>query len=165
MSTPFPPRSTAQPIASAPLSAAATGLPAVTTPLPVHAPVAHAQKLSLMLGQVVARSIGNQVAMAWLLPLHSDPQTWQELLAMQAAVWQRLRQQQADWTAGCTQLIQDYGQLRQANTLSKFVEQEYDAVAQFGALVKSQAADLAGLVENVQVDFGYWVSQKQPVAD
>jgi hypothetical protein len=114
----------------------------------------------MLLGQVAARSMGTQVALACTLPWHMDAKTWQELQAMQAAVWQRLEQQQAEWVKGCKLLMQDYAQLKQANTLSKVVDQEYDFVSQFGALMSSQASALAGLVENIQVDLGYWVSQK-----
>ncbi len=99
--------------------------------------------------------------MACMLPVRTDAQTWEELLSMQAAVWQRLQQQQADWVAGCQALVHDYAQLKQANTLSKFVEQEYNAMAQLGALISAQAASLGGLMENLQVDLGYWVTQKQ----
>lgn len=134
---------------------------ATAAPLsPLHAPLVHAQKMNALLGQVAARSLGTQVAMAWTLPWHMDAQTWQELQAMQAAVWKRLEQQQAEWVKGCQLLMQDYAQLKQANTLSKVVDQEYDFVSQFGALLSSQAAALAGLVENIQVDLGYWVAQK-----
>lgn len=140
---------------------AVSATPAPAAPIsPVHAPLVHAQKLNMLLGQVAARSMGTQVALACTLPWHMDAKTWQELQAMQAAVWQRLEQQQAEWVKGCKLLMQDYAQLKQANTLSKVVDQEYDFVSQFGALMSSQASALAGLVENIQVDLGYWVSQK-----
>lgn len=140
-------------------------LPAAPTPRaaalsPLHAPLVHAQKMNTLLAQMAARSLGTQATLAWTLPWHLDTQTWQELQAMQAAVWKRLGQQQAEWVKGCQQLMQDYAQLKQANTLSKVVDQEYDFVSQFGALLSSQASALAGLAENIQVDLGYWVSQK-----
>lgn len=127
---------------------------------PLHAPLVHAQKMNALLGQVAMRSAGTQMALACTLPWHLDSQTWQELQAMQAAVWKRLEQQQAEWVKGCQLLMQDYAQLKQANTLSKVVDQEYDFFSQFGALLTSQASAMAGLIENIQVDLGYWVSQK-----
>lgn len=137
----------------------------MTSPLPVHAPihapVAHAQKLHHLLSQVALRSFHNHLSMACMLPMRTDVQTWEELLSMQAAVWKRLQQQQTDWVTGCHELVQDYAQLKQANTLSKFVEQEYNAIAQLGALISAQVASLGGLMENLQVDLGYWVAQKQ----
>ena len=60
-----------------------------------------------------------------------------------------------------TELAEDYSQLRQSNTLSKYVEREYNLVAQWGALLSDQAAQMAGLMENIQVDYGYWLAQQQ----
>ena len=67
----------------------------------------------------------------------------------------------ASWVDGCTGLVKEYGQLRQANTASKFMEQEYNVAARFSALLASQATGLIGPLENIQVDFSYWISQKQ----
>jgi phenylalanine-4-hydroxylase len=131
------------------------------------APVQRVQKLHLLLGQMATRSFGNEVASAAVLPLRTDAQTWHELLAIQQAVWQRLQAQQTDWLQGCSQLAREYSQLRQANTVSKFMEQEYNVAAQFGALLSNQATALIGLLENIQVDYSYWISQKltPPEAD
>jgi hypothetical protein len=123
-------------------------------------PLQRVQKLHLLLGQMASRSLGNEIASATVLPLRADAGTWQELLAIQQAVWQRLQSQQTDWLQGCTGLAREYGQLRQANTVSKFMEQEYNAVAQFSALLSNQATALIGLMENIQVDYSYWISQK-----
>jgi len=125
------------------------------------APLLRAQKLHLMLAQFAARGIGHGAATAAVLPLRLDAESWKELQAMQQSVLQRWQQQQQGWLDGFAALAQEYGQSRQANTLSKYVEQEYNLVAQFGALVADQAAKMAGLLENIQVDYGYWMAQQQ----
>jgi hypothetical protein len=133
----------------------------MTSSLPVHAPAVHAYRLQYLLNQLALRGLGNQMTMACVLPMRTDFQTWEELFAIQAAVWQRLQQQHADWVAGCNAMVQEYSQLKRANTLSKFVEQEYNVFAQMGALMSAQAASFSGLLENLQVDMGYWVAQKR----
>jgi hypothetical protein len=125
------------------------------------APALRAQKLHLMLGEFVARGVGYGAATAAVLPMSADPGVWAELQAMQQSVVQRLQKQHQGWIEGFAALAQDYAGLRQANTLSKYVEREYNLVAQFGALVSDQAAQLAGLMENIQVDYGYWIAQQQ----
>lgn len=125
------------------------------------APLLRVQKLHLMLAQFAARGIGQGAAMATVMPLLFDANDWRELQAMNQSVVQRFRQQQQGWLDGFAALAQEYSQSRQANTLSKYVEQEYDLVAQFGALVADQTAQLAGLLENIQVDYGYWMAQQQ----
>jgi len=125
------------------------------------APLLRAHKLHLMLTQFAARGMSHSAATAAMLPLRFDPGFWQELQALQQSVMKRLQQQQQGWLDGMAALAQEYAQSRQANTLSKYVEQEYNLVAQYGALVSDQAAKLAGLMENIQVDYGYWMAQQQ----
>jgi hypothetical protein len=155
MSTP----ATNDPVAS--VHAASKALHKMTPAALSPAPMMRAQKLHLMLAQFAARGMGQGAATAAVLPLQLDAGGWQELLAMQQSVLQRFQQQQQDWLDGFAALAQEYGQSRQANTLSKYVEQEYNLVAQFGALVSNQAASMAGLLENIQVDYGYWMAQRQ----
>lgn len=124
-------------------------------------PVLRAQKLHLMLAQFGARGAGTAFAMATTLPMRMDPQDLAELSAMQQAVVDRLRKQHHSWIEGLGVLMQERTERRQANTLSKYVESEYNLVAQFGALLADQAAQMAGLMETIQVDLGYWIAQKQ----
>jgi len=125
------------------------------------APALRVQKLHLMLAQFVARGMGYGAATAAVLPTSLDPAVWAELQAMQASVVQRLQKQHRDWVDGLTELAEDYSEFRQSNTLSKYVEREYNLVAQWGALLSDQAAQTAGLMENIQVDYGYWLAQQQ----
>lgn len=125
------------------------------------APVLRAQKMHLLVSQLMARAMSNQAMTTSVLSTRLDPDTWQEMAMIQAAVLKRCQQQHQEWVEGCAQIAQDYNQLKLANTLSKHVEQEYNIVAQFGALLSDQMADWAGLMENIQVDYAYWISQKQ----
>ena len=142
----------------------ATPPPSVTAPVVPTAPLMRAQKMNLMVGQLLARSVSNQVSSAAVLPVSFDADTWGELSQIQQAVIRRIQQQQKDWVQGCENIAQEYSQLKLANTMSKFVEQEYNIVAQFGTLLSNQAASWFGLMENIQVDYAYWISQKQAVA-
>jgi hypothetical protein len=141
--------------------------------LPVHqhkhaaapimpAPMMRAQKMGMMMGTLMTRSLNNQAASATVLPTQMDADTLREVSMIQQAIVKRVQQQQQDWMAGCQGIMQEYSQLKLANTMSKFVEQEYNILAQFGALVSSQTASWVGLMENIQVDYAYWISQKQP---
>lgn len=126
-----------------------------------HAPLVRMQKLHLMLAQLGARGAGTAWAMATTLPMRLQPQDLVELGAMQQAVMERLRKQQNSWIEGLTVLMHESAEQRHANTLSKYVEREYNLVAQFGALLADQASQMAGLMENIQVNLGYWIAQKQ----
>lgn len=141
----------------------AIGLDALNKSMPdaaKPAPFRHAQTLMNLTGQWAARNASNSAVSAGVLPLAMDSQTWQELLAMQAAVVQRLQQQQKSWVTGLNGLVQEYAQIKQANTMSKFAEQQFNLMAQFGQLVSLQTTALMGLQENIEVDYGYWAAQK-----
>jgi hypothetical protein len=124
-------------------------------------PMLRAHKLSMMLMQPVSRSMGQATMMGAMPPAHFDQNHWAELGALQRAVCARLWEQQQDWLDGLAALAEQYAQRREANTLSKCVEREYDCVAQFGALLSNQAVQMAALMENILVDFSYWSAQKR----
>jgi hypothetical protein len=123
-------------------------------------PVQHLQSLQILMGQWMARSSGNAANTAALLPHVWSTDLWQEMGQMQAAILRRLQLQQQAWVAGCTGLATEYQEGKRANTMSKLVEQQCNLVAQFGQLLSQQATSLVGLQENIEVDYGYWVSQK-----
>jgi hypothetical protein len=128
---------------------------------PLQQPLVRAQKLQWLLQQMAWRGAGVQAAAAATLPWHAgDAATWQEWWALQTAVAERLQAQQQAWVDGCTALWQDYTQLGRANTVAKAMDQEFGIAARFGALVKDQVADFAELMENAQVNWAYWLSQK-----
>ncbi len=152
-------RTSADPIATAQASANAVTKIHSASLSPM--PLARASKLQLLLGQFAMRGVGHGAATAAVLPLSFDSDTWQQLMAMQQAVAQRLAQQQKGWLEGLAALAHERSRIKEANTLSKYVEQEYNLVAQFGALVADQISQYAGLLENTQVDYGYWMAQQR----
>jgi hypothetical protein len=127
--------------------------------------MARASKLQLLISQFFLRGLTHGASSAALLPLSFDPETWHQLAALQQAVAQRCLQQQKGWLEGMAAWSREHSQIKEANTLSKYVEQEYNLAAQLGALVADQMSQWAGLLENTQVDYGYWMAQQtQPEA-
>lgn len=127
-----------------------------------HQPLLRAQHAQRLLAQLAWRGAGVHAAAAATLPwAATDLGTWHELWALQAAVAERLLQQQRDWAEGCLALLQDYAQLGRANTVAKVMDQEFDIAARFGALAKDQAAELVELLENAQVNWGWWIARRQ----
>lgn len=124
------------------------------------AAIGHVLKTRDMLNRSIARTLNNGMFTAGLTTHFMDPQIWAELLQLQSAVVQRLKQQNEAWLKGCAILMQDYVQIKDANTMSKLVEKQYNLVAQWQQLIGSQATNLMGLEENIEVDYGYWASQK-----
>lgn len=110
--------------------------------------------------QHAARAIGNTMSTAQMLPRMLDPQTVGELFQFQMAVAKRLQKQQQNWFKGCAVLWDEYGQIRKANTVSKFAEQQFNFVVQCSRLVSDQLTELVELQENVEVDYSFWVSDK-----
>lgn len=134
--------------------AKAQALPAWSTP-PLRT-----QKLHFMVGELAATALGNGAGSA-VLPFHVSMQDWNELVAIQQAILTRCGQQYGEWVEGLQQIAADYNQIRAANTVSKYAEQECNVAAQFQALVSNQWINWVGLVENIHVDYAYWLSQKR----
>jgi hypothetical protein len=124
------------------------------------ATVAHAMTTNSLMNKYTARALNNGMLTAGLATHLMDPQVWNESLQLQAAVVQRLQEQHQDWLKGCAILIEDYAQVRQANTMSKLVEKQCNLMTQWSQLLTIQATNLMGLMENIEVDYGYWASQK-----
>jgi hypothetical protein len=135
---------------------------------PVHAhvmgtPMSRVNHMQNLCAQLMSRSLGNQLGASHVLG-GGDAEVWKELGDIHAAVVHRLQQQQETWQQGLSGVWQEYMQLRQVNTLSKLVEQEYNVGMQLSALCISQAVNLTALFENIQIDMGYWLAQKQGAA-
>jgi hypothetical protein len=107
-----------------------------------------------------ARSAATHIAAARLFAFGMNTQTWTELLLLNEAAWQRGWKLQENWLRGWKAWSQECRRVRRANTMSKFVEQEFDLLAQLGHLLSDQATDLVTLQENIDVDYGYWVNEK-----
>ncbi|MGN5476244.1 hypothetical protein ACTMU2_02165 [Cupriavidus basilensis] len=58
-----------------------------------------------------------------LAPFSLDPQVMTELVQLQSAITQRLQAQQQVWVQQWSGWLQERGQVRRANTVSKLVEQ------------------------------------------
>jgi hypothetical protein len=120
----------------------------------------HARKALALISSWAARAAGNRIATAELLTLRMDPETWGELWQIQQAAWQRQQQWQNDLWQGLLAWTRECAEIKGANTMSKLVEQEFNLAGQLGDLMRDQATGLVALMENVQVDYAYWVNQK-----
>lgn len=137
---------------------AAESVAIASTPVTYAAHALTTQRLT----QKYAASMANNSALTLTLTTRLwDPTVWSESMQLEAAIMRRLHAQGLNWRKGCTTLIEDYGQLRQANTMSKLVEKQCNLVSQFALLLSSQATDFVALLENIDVDYGYWASQKK----
>lgn len=126
----------------------------------VPTPLTHALTIERLIQKQAARMAHNGLLAAGLTARLGEPKVWGEWMQLQAAVGHRLRKQQQDLGKGCAVLAEDYSELRHANTMSKLMEKQFNLVSQLSALIGSQATDLVELLENIQVDYGYWASQK-----
>jgi hypothetical protein len=75
-------------------------------------------------------------------------------------VVERLLQLQQDWWQDWTAWLDEFAQLRRADTLSEHIEQFYNLGAQAAALLKGPTTDLVELQDTIQVDYGYWIARK-----
>ncbi|WP_426344758.1 hypothetical protein ACN9MU_14240 [Pseudoduganella sp. R-32] len=127
------------------------------------APLAVSIKAGTLAQRQASRMLHNSVLSAGLASRFGDPQVWSEWLQLQAAVMQRLHQQNLDWRQGCAILAEDYALIRHANTMSKMVEKQGNFFSQWTLLLTNQATSLFELMENIHVDYGYWASQKTSI--
>lgn len=124
------------------------------------APLAHAMTTQRLMQKDATHLMNNGTLSLALAMRLWDPAVWSELTQMQAAIAQRLQVQNQNWRKGFAILAEDYGQLRQANTMSKLLEKQGNLISQSADLLTSQATDFVALLENIDVDFGYWASRK-----
>ncbi|WP_432696402.1 hypothetical protein ACQUQP_17945 [Marinobacterium sp. YM272] len=89
-----------------------------------------------------------------------EPDTLSELFQLQQAIAGRFMEQNEQWMQGANQIANEASQLKKANTLSKYMEQQCDLVGQWISLMTIQSTNLASQLENIQVDLAYWISQK-----
>jgi hypothetical protein len=123
-------------------------------------PLLRAQKAQHLMQQVFVRGMSNQCGTACMLPLHADAHTWQEWWSIQQAIARRVLAQQQTLIDDLAGVAENYAELKLANTLSKFIAQEMNISADISAVVKNQMTGWANLLENIQVDYSYWLSQK-----
>ncbi len=140
-------------------------------PAPAGAP-AHAQMAMLpvfrlanyqdLIGKAFTRQLLNYQGL-WSLALAPERQgaVLTESLQMQGAIFQRLAAQQAQWTQGLEDLAKLVAGIRDVNTLSKLMEQEYNVTARLGALLNEQATATMELMESIQIGYGYLLEREQ----
>lgn len=134
--------------------------PAAPSALPYPPVVEHLLKRYSLLSRQLAQSAHNGWTSAALLPFSTGPQTWQELFQLQQVVLQQVEQLHQGWLSGWTAWLGEFAQLKRVNTMSKLVEQEFNLAAQFVLLLQGQATDWTSLQENIEVNYGYWLSEK-----
>lgn len=127
------------------------------------APLENAMKANALVQRQAARMVHNTVLSAGLASRLADPQVWSEWVQLQAAVMQRLHQQNLAWRHGCAVLAEDFALIRNANTMSKMAEKQGNFFSQWTLLLTDQATSLFELMENIHVDYGYWASQKASI--
>lgn len=138
---------------------AAPALPEIAT-YAGPAALGTAMRANYLVNNHAAHLFRNGMFAAGLTTRLANPEIWEESVQLQRAVAQRLQEQNENWLKGCAILMQDYVQIKQANTMSKLVEKQFNLITQWSQLLNNQATNLIGLLENIQVDYGYWASQK-----
>lgn len=111
--------------------------------------------------QLMHSLMSNQIAASQLLISRPSPQLWEEMAGMQQAVLQRMHAQQDEWIKGVGSILTEYHEMKQANTLSKLLEQECNMASQLGSLATSQMTAWIGMLENIQIGYSWWLNQKQ----
>src|SRR5947209_20453898 len=96
--------------------AAARPLPHALPAAP-HAAAHRAGNLGVLVGESAARAAASASASAAAFVVSPKPRTWDEWLALQGAVAQRLAQLQQGWIHGWRAWLQDCPHLQRANRL------------------------------------------------
>lgn len=130
------------------------------SPLPL-VPAARAWSLQSLAGHLlVSQSTQAAQAAAALPAMALDGAAATEGAAMTHAIAKQWMSLHAQWVEGVAELAQEMGQFRHANTMSKYVDQEVNLVQQSLALVSNQATATVRLLENIQVNLAWWLSQR-----
>ncbi|MBS0356385.1 MAG: hypothetical protein JSR83_21065 [Proteobacteria bacterium] len=129
-------------------------------PVPAFVLGNHAEHIRQALGGVALRQLRNlQSVLPAAVKLSQDVGVYYDLFAFQRAFLERLSGLQTQWLEGLESIAQEAGEIRQVNTASKLIAQEYNLYAQFSELLMGQVSAVAELVENAQIDFGYLITR------
>lgn len=125
------------------------------------APVARATALQALCTQLASRGSAQslQAGLAWP-NLAFDPTAWTEGLALAQAAAKHWANLHTTWVEGLNEIAAEVSELRRANTVSKFVDQEVNLVQQSFALATNQLTASVRLMENVQNNVAFWMSQR-----
>jgi len=99
-----------------------------------------------------------QMVQAWPA-LASDPTVAQEAVELSAAISRQWMSLHAAWLDGLAEISREMVQGTEANTVSKFVDQEVNLVQQGLQLVSTQATATVRLLENIQVNLAWWANR------
>jgi hypothetical protein len=130
------------------------------------APLTHGWAVQEAAARVAHQQSTQALAAGAALPaLAFDATAWQEGLALAGAIGQQWLSLQSMWFEGLGEWAEEAGELRRANTVSKFVDQEMNLLQQGLALMASQATASTRLGENIQSNLACWLSRKAQAAD
>ncbi|WP_077033595.1 hypothetical protein [Pelomonas sp. KK5] len=126
------------------------------------APLARGLALQLAAAQWLARQSAQALQAGAVLPtLALDPQAQRDGIELASGVADQCRALQAQWLQGLGDLGGELGQLRQANTLSKYLDQEMNLGQQGLALIGTQLTAATRLAENVQNNLAWFFAPRQ----
>jgi hypothetical protein len=105
-------------------------------PLPAFPPyMLRTHKAVKMIQKQVTAMITNSADAVALFPSFFNNEIFLEFLNLQQAVINRVLEQQQSWFTGISGVIQEYNEIKEVNTLSKYVEREYNIIGQMSALI------------------------------
>lgn len=136
------------------------------TPVPAglagtpHGAMSYPARKYSLLAAWMARSAQCGWDGARLFGMGIDQKLWSDLFDMQQAVWQQLTLLERKGEDGLAAWGQEVAEIKSANTLSKLCEQEFNLIAQLGALISRQTSDFVALMESLQVGYAYWLKDR-----
>jgi len=144
--------------------AAAAPLPATAMPtlFPSQRVAAYQQVMGSMLTRQMNLTRGMLTTTLSPMP---DFSFFVEAAKIQQAVIDKYTKLQVQAIQELADIATGAATMGQANTLSKLMDQEFDLQARLHDVLSSHVTALAGLVESVQVGYGYLISQRLPPAE
>ncbi|MCB1894647.1 MAG: hypothetical protein H6945_16950 [Zoogloeaceae bacterium] len=130
-------------------------------PHPAWLPMQHASAFHELLGRAAQRQFQiQQATLTAMLSPRPDFSLIAETIQMQQAALARIATVQTESIRKIAELTAGATGIRKANTLSKLVDQEYDLVSGFGAILAEQTTAMVELLESLQIGYGYLVAQR-----
>ncbi|MCB1908531.1 MAG: hypothetical protein KDH15_14270 [Rhodocyclaceae bacterium] len=150
---------TAQQLRDAGDNLARTGNAAL--PHPALLPMKHASTFHELIGRAAQRQFEVQRALVTaMLSPRPDYSLVAETIKMQQAAMTRLATVQTESIRKFAELTASAASIDKANTLSKLMDQEYDLVSGFGAILAEQITAMVELMESLQIGYGYLVARR-----
>ena len=105
--------------------------------------------------------LGRRTASLMMKPNLNLAEIGQDMLAMQSAIMNQANTLSQAYLTGLQNIQQEFVELQHVNTLTKMADQEAGIAGQALALNKSQMTSWLQLMENIQVNYGYWLQQQE----